>query len=235
MNSDKLPDLNPTGFCVWTYMTFIGLRDYIDKSEFQLAALANQELNNPQYHNPPADEPDIGYIMYQHEHLFPLSLRYSFVVLLHLIVEDRLRQACDLIQKIRALPIRAKDLRGDTLEQCMVFLDRLVRIPRQSISTWPRISDLSKIQNCIVHSSGRVEESRDKDYLKILVQQENSLIDLSNNEQSTERQLVISPEYCVIATLVAGRFFEEVFEAANLHHEDVSFFKEDIDEFFGRA
>lgn len=235
MNSDKLPDLNPSGFCIVTYMTFIGLRDYIDKSEFQLATLADEELNDPKYLNPPEGEPGIGYIMYQHEHLFPLSLRYSFVVLLYLIIEDRLRQACNLIQKIRALPIRAKDLRGDTLEQCMIFLDKLVGIQRQSISTWQRISDLSKIRNCIVHSSGRVEESRDKDYLKLLAKQENSLIDLSDNEQPTETQLVISPEYCVISTLVAGRFFEEIFEAANLHHEDVSFFKEDIDEFFGRT
>ncbi len=69
-------------------------------------------------------------------------LNYSFVVLVFITIETRLMKACDLISKSRALPVRAKDMAGNGFERYMSFLTKLVNIPREKLTLWPRISRL---------------------------------------------------------------------------------------------
>jgi hypothetical protein len=153
---------------------------------------------------------------WKHNHLFPNALHYSFIMLLFLTVEDRLKKICDLLQQIKNLPLRSKDLRGDSIEQGMIFLDKLAGISRNDIKHWPKITDLLKIRNCIVHTSGRIEFSRDKAYLKELIQKNPKHLRLSDDSSPEDKVIIVEHSYCMLSTSVAREFFEEVCEKAGI-------------------
>ncbi|HYX71535.1 MAG TPA: hypothetical protein VE732_02085 [Nitrososphaera sp.] len=153
---------------------------------------------------------------WKHNQLFPNALHYSFIMLLFITVEERLKKICDLVQQKKNLPLRSKDLRGDSIEQGMIFLDKLAGISRDDIKHWPKITDLLKIRNCIVHTSGRIEFSRDKAYLKELIQKNPEYLKLSAHNPPEDKVLIVEHPYCMQSTKDAQEFFEEICEKAGI-------------------
>lgn len=148
-------------------------------------------------------------------YFFPRSLRYSFVVLLFLVTEHQLNQLCDEIKKRQNLPIRANEMSGDALKRSKVYLEKVAGI---STKNWSDIEDLSKVRNCIVHSLGKVELSKDEKHLKQLVKK-NIGLSISDKDSQEEGFLVISADYCEASVNVAKKFFDEIFDAADFGPE----------------
>ncbi len=209
-------DFDKTNFRLEIEVSFVRLSHYLEKMGEQLNALSVKEREQARIFS------GRGYALYQlatsgiYDHEFPNTLHYSYIVLLFITIEDCLNKTCDLLHQANKLPLRAKDLRGDAIGQCMRFLDKLAGIPRDDLLYWPQISDLSQIRNCIVHTSGHIELSRDKKHLLELVQKQPDALKLSEHENHEDRVLVVEHSYCMHSTENARNFFKEILEKAGM-------------------
>jgi hypothetical protein len=94
------------------------------------------------------------------------SFRYSAVTLLFAITERELRRFIDtLIKDGGAKPISWKDLKGPFLQQVGKYCAAFHGIQLDKLNGYPRLHDLQKVRDCIVHCYGDVALSKDKDYL----------------------------------------------------------------------
>jgi hypothetical protein len=224
-------------FCVSAYLEFDHLGDYIWKLNHQIDELREIELAKL-----PDFEPSVRAFRckeesYKLDYLFPLALNYSFVTLIFITLETRLLKTCNLLYESRNFPLKAKDLAGSGLERYINFLTKLVSIPLISLTHWPQISALTIIRNCIVHTSGFLENSRDEKALRHLVQNKSYLanthrnkvtevrLDNTNRRYSPEigienldegERLIINLGYSQVSCSYAREFLQEIFEKANL-------------------
>jgi hypothetical protein len=161
-------------------------------------------------------EYDIAMQQYSHYHdfIFPLFLRYSFVVLLFLVVESQLNRTCDTITERRNLSMRAKDFRGSTMERCKAYLKKAANVPLNR-ELWEKIEDLAKVRDCIVHALGKVELSRDAQRLRDLARQ-NIGLSIGNDDDHPLAQgtLIVRSEYCVQAVDSVTSFFRDMLDSA---------------------
>ena len=160
MEKDVFPE-----FWSQTYRDFSHLSDYIWKFNRQIEELRAVELAKLENYFP--DNPEMQAIRWYYEsqkldQFFPTVLNYSFVVMACITIETRLMRLCDLLYEVKSFPVRADDLAGSNLERYMVFLDRFMGVSRGELGYWPQIAALTKIRNCIVHTSGFVARSRDE-------------------------------------------------------------------------
>ncbi len=146
------------------------------------------------------------------------NFRYSYIVLLLLVVENRLEAICDHIHQNGGAPIRARDLRGgDGLERCGMFLKKLVNLDLDNVPQWSKIHDLAKIRNCIVHAEGRIEESGEQQYLRQLCVRE---VGLTSEGEPPNDILVTGNRFCLNATQYVISSFDQIF--ITLSHSDNS-------------
>jgi hypothetical protein len=103
------------------------------------------------------------------EFVFPLALSYSFVGLVFIQLETKLMRLCDVVWQERQAPVRAKDLAGSGIDRYMTYLERIAMVKRYDVQYWEQIAALQKIRNCIVHTAGVIEESRDAGALKHII------------------------------------------------------------------
>ena len=208
-------------FRINTANIFRGLVEYQKTMEAQLPIIQQHEQSSIEVFKN-HDLPDT--IPYEsmmeeydwiYEYFFPRSLRYSFVVLLFLVIEHQLNQLCDEIQKRRNLPIRSSEMSGDALKRSKVYLQKVARV---SIKNWESLEDLSKVRNCIVHTLGKVELSKDAKHLNQLVKKNIGLA-ISGEDSQEDGFLVVSAEYCESAIRLAKQFFYEIFDAADFGPE----------------
>lgn len=202
-------------FCVQVLFTLHHLRRYIQHASSLLTTIDHPDLVHS---DPKLDELLVNYRKNLRENIFPEALYYSFVILLYGIIENSLKQTCDLIHEMKKTPMRAKDLSGDTLSQCMAFLYKLGGVPNDSIKSLSQIRDLAKVRNCIVHASGFIERINDGDKKRIHQLAANSpdLIELRTDTNPDDTKLVLSLKYCSTSVKHAFDFFEEVFRARHL-------------------
>ena len=145
---------------------------------------------------------------------YPLYLRYSFVVLIYLVLESQLNALCDDIKERKGIPIRATELRGDSnITRCKIYLQKLANLSNIDDKYWETVEDISKVRNCIVHTLGKVELSRDRKRLHEIAT-ENRGLSISNIDLSEQEVLVITPEYCQQAVRDVLMLLQKIFEAA---------------------
>jgi hypothetical protein len=184
-----------------TESVFSDLIDYIESTDSSFEIIRDI-----------AEDKELGVSTSSGEDIFSRSLRFSYIVLLHLMIEDRLKRTCDLILKMKPSPLDLLDLKRNNVEQCMIFLTKAAEIQKIKLSHWQDITDLSKIRDCIVHMSGRLEPSRDKDYLGKLINQKPSYFSLYKDEIFPDEELRVSLKYCIHATSAANQFFQSLFD-----------------------
>jgi len=103
-----------------TEFAFSNLKDYLEmiESQFEIAREKERTRTNS---NPPSRvseddfsewQAEIQFFEERYDRDFPSKIRYSFVVLLHIELENRLRSACDEISRRNNIVIREKDLKG---------------------------------------------------------------------------------------------------------------------------
>jgi hypothetical protein len=95
------------------------------------------------------------------EDLIP-TMRYSFIVLIHMVFETRLRKFCASIHHERPVPVELRDLRGSPIDRAQIYLTKLAQLPITDFPEWQQLRMLQKIRDCIVHAYGYVVESRDE-------------------------------------------------------------------------
>ncbi len=147
---------------------------------------------------------------FEFEYLWPLANNYSFVTLLHLIVEERFRQLCLLVQANEEQLSQCN--LGNGIESYMSFLEKseVYNIERSQLLYWQAMTDFEKVRNCLVHAFGRFEyvRAKDKKRLHDLVKTDKTLSVETRIPQS--RQLMPSFEYCSNAINTALQFFREI-------------------------
>jgi hypothetical protein len=75
------------------------------------------------------------------------------------------------------------------------------------LSHWTEIRDLQKVRNCIAHSSGDVDDSRDGQFLRRLAAKG---IGLELEDDGDTEVLVIRPEYCNRINTESRLLLEEI-------------------------
>lgn len=198
-----------------TEFAFDNLADYLDIIEGQFESFRDMERNKiPR--NPPtglseeqlADwHSEINLFEEQYDRDFPSKIRYSFLILLYIILETRLRAACDEISNRRSLEKKESDIRSAALERAKVFLKKVAKLPSGDQIVWEWLMDFQKVRNCIVHSNGQIEGSRDKDILNHLC---NENVGLSSEAGA----LMIERRYCTVTLEMTKRYFGHLFDSA---------------------
>jgi len=137
---------------------------------------------------------------------FPKDLRYSFVVLICILLETRLTAACDEIQSRKHLALKANEFRGDAFDQAKRFLKKVAGLDLKD-GTWEAIDFLKTVRNCIVHSAGDVSRSRDAAKLE----QANERWPGFKIDDDT-KSIVLQMEFSEFALKAAEQLFKEIFK-----------------------
>jgi hypothetical protein len=212
-----------------TMATLDGLAQYYETTESQLQLVKQEEYGQitseiRSWKLSPEDESTEWDLAMQehtarHDMLFTNFLRYSFVVLLFLVLENKLRELCEIIGKLKGKTPPAAQ--RDIVKQYKRFLeDAGVSIAQQ---VWESVHDLNKVRNCIVHASGNVARTAGKEYLRILARRDPGLAisgyDYEGNDSPLyleENMLVLTPDYCSRAVADVRRLFDDLCHAVPL-------------------
>ncbi len=198
------------------------LRDYQITMETQLVQIQKQETARVTKLLGEIEDDDDHYIHqdiaadeyhYTYEVMFPRSMRYSFIVLLFLNLEDLLNRFCDHIKERDNISIRSIKLKGDSVERSRTYLHRLARVPGLDSAIWECIEDLSKVRNCIVHTLGKVDQSSDQMRIKDIAKQGIGLT-IGDSDILESGQIVLTPDYCRKAVNDASVLIRELFDKA---------------------
>ena len=212
-----------------TLATLDGLGQYFETAESQLQSVKQKEYDQivseiKGWGLSPEDE-WIEWDLAMQEHtathdmLFSHFLRYSFVVLLFLILENKLREFCEIVGKRKGkTPPAAK---RDIVKQYKRFLEHAgVSIAQQ---VWESVHDLNKVRNCIVHASGNMARATDEKHLRSLAHQDPSIA-ISGYDYEGESlplyleddMLMLTTDYCSHAVADVRRLFENLCRAVPL-------------------
>jgi hypothetical protein len=198
-----------------TEFAFDSLADYLDIIEGQFESVRKLESNRIQQ-NPPAGLSEEEFAEYQseiqffedrYERDFPSKIRYSFVVLLYIVLETRLRAVCDEISKRINLDLRERDLKGAIMERAKAFLKKVAKLPNGDPMVWQWMSDFQKVRDCIVHTNGRIEESKDKARIGKICNETEGL-------SSGAGLLMIERHYCIKTLEMTKSYFKHIFDSA---------------------
>ncbi|GFO62562.1 hypothetical protein M1B72_20825 [Geomonas paludis] len=191
------------------------LKDYFHLMEAQFQAAMDAEKEKLQQWPPPnlneeefaIWESEVEFFRERYEFDFPSKIRYSYVVLLYITLEDRLRAVCDEIAKRRKLTITENNLKGSVIERTKLFLTRVASVPVQDTDAWQWLNDFQKVRDCIIHANGCTAQSRDKKRLIELARKDIGLSLLVEN-------IVIDQKYYQTTMLMIQRCFQTIFESA---------------------
>lgn len=209
-----------------------GMSEYYDMLESQLESAsksARAEITSRIQSLEPApqnerDEMDGAFQEHDavYDMLFPNFLRYSFVVLLHLVLDDWLWRLCRTVKCVRksCQPLPA-GRRGAIKEYKRWLAKEGVSVPE---NVWGSVHDLTKLRNCIVHASGSLKRSDHSQYLRKLARRQPGLR-VSNashhNEQSPlyleQDMLVLDASYCRCTVDDVRQLFEALCNAVPLN------------------
>src|ERR1700720_274561 len=147
-----------------------GLRKYLELTETQMEKVYRSELEAHASGTPKnADEEDrdlhwqIGNLLEQEfeQDLIP-AMRYSFIVLVHIVFESHLRRFCADVQNERKIALSLSDIAGKSpVERSSTYLTKVLGLPVGNLQEWQHLRTVQKIRDCIVHAYGHVKESRD--------------------------------------------------------------------------
>ena len=154
--------------------------------------------------------------------LLPNFFRYSLIVLVFLVVENKLGELCRAVKNVRGNIPSPPCPKNNIVNEYKKYLIKHAGI---SGLQWDKIHDLNKIRNCIVHASGKVKGFRHESHLRRLARREIGL-SISGDDYDAEDalqplyldddMLVLEPEYCKGVIKNIRGFFEELCNAVPL-------------------
>ena len=135
--------------------------------------------------------------------------RYSVIVLIFSILEHLLEKICNIVKHFKGLSLNPSDLKGQGIERAKNFIRKACKIPFPSDSSeWKFIQDLLKVRNCIVHVNGKIDEYKEPDELKNVI---NRISGLDSDEYGyvmikknfCQNCLTILKSFCIKSVKVA--------------------------------
>lgn len=150
---------------------------------------------------------------------FSRSLRYSFVVLLFVTIENQLNRFCDELRVRKGFPFHARDLKGAPIESCGAYLAKVEDIKLGDMKQWQRLRNLQKVRNCIVHELGSVANLDKKKVAEVkeFIETEKGISIGPERADSDEAgMLLIQPEFCQSFAKDARTLFADLFAATKL-------------------
>jgi hypothetical protein len=230
-------------FCRESYDEFSHLGDYIWKMYQQIDSIRQVELRKLDDYFP--NDPIARAWRWKREserldYIYPLAFNYSAVVQIFLTFETRLRRTCDLIYETKKLPIRAKELSGSTIERYLTYLDKFAGVEKIKLTLWQQIVALTKIRNCIVHTSGFFQDSSDSDAIRRLIKDRDYLSvehrhrrrslqektgkvtpsELMIESTESGERIVVTMDYSFVACSYCRDSLLEIFQLAGLISEN---------------
>lgn len=154
--------------------------------------------------------------------LMPNFLRYSLIVLLFLVVENKLEELANVAEQTHPKSPTAPDPKRCVIKTYKRYFTEEVGI---SSLDWQTMDELNAIRNCIVHASGKVQGRPDETLLRNFANKHKGL-SVSNTRQFSridlrplyleDDMLVIEPSYCSYIIDRVRRFFEQLCDALQL-------------------
>jgi hypothetical protein len=156
--------------------------------------------------------------------LLPNFFRYSCIVLLYLVVENKLGEICQAAYSQKKTNPPPKSPKHSVIKQYDKYIsERLGIVGLQ----WEHLYELNKVRNCIVHASGRVKGFYKEDDLRQLAM-EGLGISISGQTEDyhddleplymEDDMLMIKSEYCQRTIRNIRTFFEVLCDAVSLPH-----------------
>jgi len=111
--------------------------------------------------------------------------------------ERHLNDLCRILGKNAPTKIELTDLKGQGIERAKIFLSKIVGISNVFDSTeWKEIQDYAKVRNVLVHSTGKLDLSKEnhKNIFKYAKTQRNLIVSPEDPE-ALWAQITILPEY----------------------------------------
>ncbi|HQE92021.1 MAG TPA: hypothetical protein PLH19_12230 [Anaerolineae bacterium] len=138
-------------------------RGYVYGMESNLERNRNQTCQ--QYEA--ADDPDEREYLSEHlfvqSNIFPELLRNSFIVSAYSILEKGLRDRCQCLQDLRAVPISVDDLGGMGIQKYKKYIQKLTAIDISEIKKkdqlWSQLLQYGEVRNRIVHHLGTMDKN----------------------------------------------------------------------------
>lgn len=149
-------------------------------------------------------------------------LRYSCIVLLYLVVENKLGELCKAAYTSKKNMPPPPLPKGRLIKTYQEYLTQKVGLTGMQ---WEHLYELRQVRNCIVHASGNVETSHDSDDLRELAERGIGISISGQNEDyyddlkplyMDEHMLMLKSEYCTRIIKNTRTFFEELCDALAL-------------------
>jgi hypothetical protein len=100
---------------------------------------------------------------YLYTELFSPLLHESFVVSAVVFLERECRAFVEILAKALSVPLTLRDLNGSILERFRTFCSKVASLDLGvSQDLWQAVDGLVSLRNCIVHTGGLLEGSRDR-------------------------------------------------------------------------
>lgn len=190
------------------------LSDYLNALEEGLSKVDEEKSRRFDQHSGDIDgESDMNWEVEEYSLRFgikfPNMLRYSFIVLLFILFERRTRSLCKEIRSRKNLLIlKLDDLNGGFVERVRLFLTKVVSlVPADSVH-WKELEVLQKVRDCIVHTNGFLQDSRDQEFLTNLVTKKIGI-------SCFDDYLTLEYEFCKTMLKSVKNFFDAVYNAAH--------------------
>ena len=213
-----------------TLATIHFLGEYYSTMESELELLKSQEreriraeITNQQLAPEEIEaEWDIGLQEYEakYEMHYTNFYHYSFVVLVYLIVEDKLRELCQVVQDVKNFAEQPPQASRDIIKTYRNYLKKAgVSIDDQ---LWQPIYDIKEVRHCIVHASGNVKLSKTKNakrvkHLEELARRNIGLVISGSHYMGKltplyleDNRLLLESEYCKLIVNDVRKFFQEL-------------------------
>lgn len=95
------------------------------------------------------------------ENVLPRILRQSCIVSLFTAIETSLGAICEALKSRRNLKLSARELKDEPIARTLSYVRKVAGIELPDHVFTERLTDLNKIRNCIVHSAGQLEGSKE--------------------------------------------------------------------------
>jgi hypothetical protein len=159
-------DLRP----VDTQHAISALRHYLELMEQQMpivraCGIASLEAERPLGNDEEEQSlfsNEVNYLEQLFEEDLVPTMRYSFIVFLHTVLETRLCSFCVAMQRERSLPLDLGEIRGRGIEQARIYLTKLVGIAVGDFTEWAHLRTFQTVRNCIVHTYGYLDSEDDR-------------------------------------------------------------------------
>ena len=212
--AEELPDGDLHLGAVNVMSRFARLEKYVDIVEAQMEEVQRiEQMTLGGTGDSEEDETQWRNHFYEFDDHYVPTLRYSLLVMVHMLIERGLGECCEWLKHAHGSKISYKDLKGSPVEQCAKFIERMTGVQPGKMDEWARIGCGQKVRNCVVHTLGEIEDlapDKKRDIAKICRSEPGLSID-------NYARLQIDFIYAKNQIQHAKKFFEELFKRLGFH------------------